>query len=58
MAQAAREALAEACSLAGKLLCVLLAEVTFFYLIFAKLLYIPLSTGVYFKWSRVVAARP
>jgi hypothetical protein len=34
--------------LAAKLFCVVLAEVTFFYLIFAKLLYVPLPTGVFF----------
>ncbi len=32
---------------AGKWLCVVLVEVTFFYLNFAKHLYVPLSTGVY-----------
>jgi len=34
--------------LAGKWFCVVLAEVTFFYLIFAKLLYVPLPTGAFF----------
>lgn len=35
--------------LAAKLFCVVLAEVTFFYLIFAKLLYVPLPTGAFFN---------
>lgn len=35
--------------LAAKLLCVVLVEVTFFYLIFAKLLYVPLPTGAFFN---------
>ena len=35
--------------LAAKLLCVVLIEVTFFYLIFAKLLYVPLPTGAFFN---------
>lgn len=34
--------------LAARLLCVVLAEVTFFYLIFAKLLYVPLPKGILF----------
>ena len=33
---------------AGKWLCIVLVEVTFFYLIFAKLLYVPLPTGIFF----------
>ncbi|MDF1536841.1 MAG: tripartite tricarboxylate transporter TctB family protein [bacterium] len=33
---------------AGKWLCIVLAEVTFFYMIFAKLLYVPLPTGLFF----------
>ena len=35
--------------LAAKLLCVVVAEVTFFYLIFTKLLYVPLPTGAFFN---------
>ncbi|MGB6410811.1 MAG: tripartite tricarboxylate transporter TctB family protein [Candidatus Deferrimicrobiaceae bacterium] len=35
--------------LAAKWFCVVLAEVTFFYLIFAKLLYVPLPTGAFFN---------
>jgi hypothetical protein len=35
--------------LAAKLFCVVLAEVTFFYLVFAKLLYVPLPTGAFFN---------
>lgn len=35
--------------LAAKLFCVVLAEVTFFYLIFAKLLYVPLPIGAFFN---------
>lgn len=34
--------------LAARLLGVVLAEVTFFYLVFAKLLYVPLPIGVFF----------
>ncbi|NNF84515.1 MAG: tripartite tricarboxylate transporter TctB family protein [Deltaproteobacteria bacterium] len=34
--------------LAAKLFCVVLAEVSFFYLVFAKLLYVPLPTGAFF----------
>ncbi len=34
--------------LAAKWLCVVLVEVTFFYLIFAKLLYVPLPKGILF----------
>lgn len=35
--------------LAAKLFFVVLAEVTFFYLIFVKLLYVPLPTGAFFS---------
>ncbi len=35
--------------LAAKWFCVVLAEVTFFYLIFAKLLYVPLPIGAFFN---------
>lgn len=34
--------------LAAKWLCVVLVEVTFFYLVFAKLLYVPLPKGILF----------
>ncbi len=35
--------------LAAQLFCIVLAEVTFFYLIFAKLLYVPLPKGILFE---------